>query len=350
MEVMMEIKKSIANKSDEIEECNSLIVKSNSLTEAYILNMSKNEYKLILFLISKIKKEDKSFRKIALSVSEYNELLDIKGSKTYNYMKNLESSLLHKSIRLRTKDEKGNIDYIAVNWFSFVKYKDSKIEICFNYDLSPHLLKIDTCFTKFLLKNISNLSSFYSIRIYELLKQYQKIGKREILLSELKQMVGASYDKYSHFKTKVLEVAQKDLNENSDISFQYNEIKQGRKVFSIRFSIYQNDLKADDKDVNDIIGMFKEKTNHILDYNRTIELISLKGLNVVRYYAENFEEFLKSTNIRYPANFFYDVVKNESPIPTKNKMNFNKPEQSYNFDQRVYDDDFFENLYDNFKD
>jgi hypothetical protein len=67
-------------------------------------------------------------------------------------------------------------------------------------------------------------------------------------------------------------------------------------------------------------------------------------------YVENFDEFLKSTNVRYPANFFYEMVKNESPIPSRNKINYSKPEQSYNFEQRVYDDEFFENLYDNFGD
>lgn len=342
----MKISKDNRTNELNLNKGNSLIVKSNSLTEAYILNMSKNEYKLILFLMSKIRKDDESFRKISLSVSEYNELLDIKGTKTYNYMKNLENSLLHKSIRFKTLDESGNIDDVAVNWFSFVKYRDSRIEICFNYDLSPHLLKIDTCFTKFLLKNISNLSSFYSIRIYELLKQYEKIGKRDFQLNELMQMLGASYEKYSHFKTKVLEVAQKDLKAHTDISFEYMELKQVRKVVAIKFFIFQNDAK---EEVNTIIAMFKEKTNHVLDFNRTAELINSKGLNVVIYYIEKFDEFLKSTNIRYPANFFYDIVKNESPIPTKNKMNYKKPEQSYNFEQREYDDDYFDSLYDNFK-
>lgn len=345
----MKSTKNIDKNIDEANEVNSLVVKSNSLTEAYILNISKNEYKLILFLISKIKKDDESFRKITLSVNEYNEFLDIKGTKTYNYMKNLENSLLHKSIRFSTTDENGNIDYISVNWFSFVKYRNSQIEICFNYDLSQHLLKIDTCFTKYLLKNISNLNSFYSIRIYELLKQYQKIGKREILLSELKQMVGANYIKYSHFKSKVLEVAQKDLRENSDISFEYSEIKKSRKVELIKFKIFQNDVDLNSAQINSVIEAFKEKSGHILDYNRTSELIELKSFDTVMGYIDNFDEFLKSTNVRYPANFFYDIVKNGSPIPNRNKMDYNKPEQSYNFDQRVYDDEFFENLYDNFR-
>lgn len=345
----MKSTENVDNNFEEINEFNSLVVKSNSLTEAYILNISKNEYKLILFLISKIKKDDESFRKITLSVSEYNEFLDIKGTKSYNYMKNLESSLLHKSIRFSTKDENGNVDYISVNWFSFVKYRNSQIEICFNYDLSQHLLKIDTCFTKYLLKNISKLNSFYSIRIYELLKQYQKIGKREILLSELKQMVGANYSKYNHFKTKVLEVAQKDLRENADIYFEYIEIKKARKVELIKFKILQNNPELISSPVKVVIEAFKEKFGYLLDSNRTAELIDLKGFASVMEYIENFTEFLKSTNVRYPANFFYDVVKKGSPIPNRNKIDYNKPEQSYNFDQRVYDDEFFENLYDNFR-
>jgi hypothetical protein len=46
-------------------------------------------------------------------------------------------------------------------------------------------------------------------------------------------------------------------------------------------------------------------------------------------------------------------VINKKELPKKqsgNQINYNKPIQSTNFEQRKYDDAFFESLYDNFED
>ncbi|WP_252235748.1 RepB family plasmid replication initiator protein [Clostridium sp. ZS1] len=46
-----------------------------------------------------------------------------------------------------------------------------------------------------------------------------------------------SYDKYGLFRTKVLDMAYEEINNCSDILFDYEEIKTGRKVTSIKFTI-----------------------------------------------------------------------------------------------------------------
>ncbi|NGY80989.1 replication initiation protein [Bacillus megaterium] len=45
------------------------------------------------------------------------------------------------------------------------------------------------------------------------------------------------YKQYGHFKSKVLAVAQKEINNKTDIHFEFVEIKTGRKVTSIEFII-----------------------------------------------------------------------------------------------------------------
>ena len=60
------------------------------------------------------------------------------------------------------------------------------------------------------------LKSSFSIRIFELLKQYEKLGKRRIELEDLRQLVGTTelaqngevikedYPLYGHFKSRVI--------------------------------------------------------------------------------------------------------------------------------------------------
>jgi len=83
------------------------------------------------------------------------------------------------------------------------------------------------------------MKSTYSIRIYQLLKQYEKIGKRKFELEELQNIleVPKSFYRYSQFKQKILTVALNELFEYSDIYFTYKEIKTGKKVTGLEFEI-----------------------------------------------------------------------------------------------------------------
>jgi hypothetical protein len=93
-------------------------------------------------------------------------------------------------------------------------------------------------FTSFDLENIPRLSSGYSIRLYELLCQYKPLGKRTFHdLDQLQLMLGSAYDKYSHFKARVLEPTRKDITKNTNITFEYKELKSGKKVTGLTFHI-----------------------------------------------------------------------------------------------------------------
>jgi plasmid replication initiation protein len=105
------------------------------------------------------------------------------------------------------------------------------------------------------------LPSTYSIRIYELLKQYEKIGKRKFDLQELKEIVGAveqievkgkkvekdNYPLYGNFRQKVLLKAERDLENYTDIRFEFEALKKGRKVKEIMFYIFPNVPKKKEK-------------------------------------------------------------------------------------------------------
>ena len=90
-----------------------------------------------------------------------------------------------------------------------------------------------------MLQNICKLNSVYAIKLYELLKQYHKIGWRIIDIRELKYMFGIDkgYSQYCDFKKRVILIAISEINKNTDLEIEIEEIKKGRKVSEIKFFI-----------------------------------------------------------------------------------------------------------------
>jgi hypothetical protein len=70
-------------------------------------------------------------------------------------------------------------------------------------------------------------------------------------------------------------------------------------------------------------------------------------LDDIRYYLSNWNKFIFKSKDN-PVGFLLNLVKTKAEIP-KRQQGINKPDQSYNFEQRVYDDDYFDSLYDNFR-
>lgn len=214
---------------------NKIITKHYELINAkYKLNPI--EIKIVLTLISLIDKADKDFFTYQIPLSTFKFLTK---DKNHNLLRSSCRSLMSKPLEVFTNDE-----WTIFNWFSAIKYskKDNSIYCRFDKDLKPYLLQLKKNFKSYDLSYILTLSSFYSIRIYELLKQYEKIGSRTFNLIDLCEILSTpkSLNIYGNFKRKVLDIAQRDLISNTDIYFSYETIKTGKKITDIKFNIYSN--------------------------------------------------------------------------------------------------------------
>jgi hypothetical protein len=218
-----------------------LVVKSNALVEASY-RLSSVEQKIILTLATKIKKDDKEFREYYFNLRSMAKFLGLNSNSDYDYLRQVTKDLLSKVIILKTDDA-----LLQTHWLESVKYFDnnSKVGLRFNPELKPFLLQLKKNFTKFQLKYAIQLKSKFSIRIYELLKQYEGIGSRLLSLEDLREYLGVQPDEYSlygDFKRKILKVAQKELNAKTDISFEFEEIKTGRKVTDLKLIIVSSKI------------------------------------------------------------------------------------------------------------
>jgi len=208
------------------------VTKANKLIEARY-KLTLNEQRLILAYISLLSPDGEDFPTVRIKVKDLIEVLELDTQKYYHELKTIL-----KRLRSRVLEIPMNDGYMVTGWIDMARYYEKKgeIEIRLSKELKPYLLRLKEAFTTYALRNVLRLRSSYSIRFYELFKQYEKIGKRRLELEELRQILKIEpdeYKKYNDFKRFVILPAQRELKEKTDIYFDFKEIKSGRKVMSL---------------------------------------------------------------------------------------------------------------------
>ena len=228
-----------------MEKQKTTIVEANTLLEAkHSFNLV--ELKMLLMALAKIKREDKDFSFYRIYTSEFRDLAAIKSNNAYyKYLRQTARSLRRKEVEIET--EQG---HLITGYFSDIElYKNhGYMDFYISPKMKPYLLDLVSKgnFTIYDIRNVINCKSVYSIRLYQLLKQCEKMGKRSITVKDLKFMLGLDSDQYprwNNFRARILEVARKELKKYSDIYFEYETKRQGRLIEKITFTILKQRQK-----------------------------------------------------------------------------------------------------------
>lgn len=212
----------------------------NVVKQSYELNNAKYslnavETDLIMKMIAEIKNEDKDFHPYRFKVSE----IETKIGKKLNRdsLKTMATELRRKNLYI----DKGKGSFLVTGWVSSFEYYADKgeIELCFDPKLKPYLLELQNRFAKADIRYIFQLSSEYAKRIYTIFKQWEKIGEYKIEVAEWQRIldVPKSMMIYNRFKEKIIETAKEQINEKTELEVDYKEIKTGRKVTGLEWTI-----------------------------------------------------------------------------------------------------------------
>lgn len=247
---------------------NNLVVSSNDLVHAKY-DLSLWQKRVFVYSISQLEKEDIHFEPIKMNVSDIIKFFKgSDGAKTYNAILEAPKNL-DKTIEIPYVTEKGFLRYDFIKLLQ--KYtipaddqeENQYIELCFNNDLRPHLLDLKEKFLKYDIRNIIELQSTYSFRMFEILKSYEYRKTIELDIDYLRKIleVTTKYKSYKDFRIYIIDKAQQDLKAYCDISFTYEERKaaKGKKIESLTFHIFKNEpQERDTKGVS--AKMKKEKS------------------------------------------------------------------------------------------
>ena len=241
----------IDEKIEILESREYFVVKGNELIQKSRYDLSLPELKTVSYICSMIKPATPETRSkyypdnpwqldYEFNIRDYCKICGIvlDSGKNYADVKAVLKKLSDRSMWLDTGNEE-----ILVRWLSKAKInkKSGKVKIEIDRDLAPYLFDLKEKFTQYQLFNILAMKSAFSVRIYELMKSYAFQKFKIFELDELKRLLMVekvkSYERFPSFRQKVLEKAQEEINELTDINISFETITKGRKVVKIMFLI-----------------------------------------------------------------------------------------------------------------
>lgn len=227
------------------DQPNTLVAKRNDLIKAKY-NLTLHESRLFLLVLIQIDRKQGFQPFYRVNIKEYKKAIGSNSNSVHEELKQAVKSLKKRDVFI----PKENGGWIQANWISSGEFfpNEGYIEIEVSRKLEKHLFELQERITEYDIRYALRLGRAHAIRIYEILKYVQQGEKEEsgiegteviLSLEEIREFLGieGQYKVYNRLKERVILPAMKELREKCDITFEFEEIKQGRRVAKIRFII-----------------------------------------------------------------------------------------------------------------
>lgn len=215
-----------------------------------------------------------------VKLEELKKLIPNRNQRTLSNIKKTFQILKNTSIEFE-KNEDGDKIECDYNLIAGSEYNTNKevFKIMFMDRLYKHIIDY-TIYAPLNLDILTKFKSFYSQRLYELLRLWSRSDKvivKNFRIEQLRFILGVEnkYPEYKNFKQRVLNQAIKEINTLGNMKVEVEEVKNGRKVDELKFTILDYERKV----------YFKKIEPKFIDSDKIIETNSL----------DNFSEELEKT-------------------------------------------------------
>lgn len=220
-----------------------LVVKDNSLIDASF-NLSLVEQRLMLMAIVEARELDKLTpdTPIEVKATAYRDQYKTDKSEAYKQLADATKQLFNRQFSYLDK-YKGEDCITVARWVNRASYLNNNgaVVLYISSEVISMISRLEANFTQYLLEQVSDFKSKYSIRLYELLIKYRDVGNsKKFEIVELRSKLGLEDNEYklnAVFKRDVLDKAIKEIGNKTDIQIKYEQFKEGRVISHILFKI-----------------------------------------------------------------------------------------------------------------
>lgn len=237
-----------------------LVVKSNRLIEASY-RLTLNEQRIILYAICRSREEQKGLfpdQPVVITAEAFaHQFPATKKGHVYQQLKEAMAALYDRSVTLYEADEETGLPQVSTTrWISKASYIDGagRVKIVFTSEVIKYITRLEKEFTSYQLEKVGNMTSFYAVRLYELLAKNKEIGGCTLSLKWLRETLQLESDEYkltADFKKWIIDAAVKQINDHSDLTVKYEPKKTGRAITDFLFKIKSKDIKIKKKVIID---------------------------------------------------------------------------------------------------
>lgn len=245
---------------------NKKIVQDNDLIVS-VAKMDKTPMKFFELAVASLDiKNIPADRTVHVSKELLYSFFDAKSENKHTRFKDAVLTVHEQAVFLMRElnERKGKYEYQVISPLERTSWNDYEDIVSFKFTESifPYLIDLKGTYTQYLLSDIAQLNSKYSIIIYKWLSmnynQYDyynaKGGRREKQLNEYKNPIipieelrritdtEKEYLKFSNFEARVLKKAVEEINQFTVLNATYEKIKKGNRIGSIQFHITKKQI------------------------------------------------------------------------------------------------------------
>lgn len=355
--------------SDFTPEANSkvgrVVVQHNALAEARY-RLSLRAQKLLIRLIAELDQQSDGFSEVRLCLGDFAVLAaQERNDVTFAHFCDAAEQFLGRFVAITQPriDGEEKARQLLCHWISSIEKNPNDKSITFSFDrkLRPYLLGLKKTFFVYRTLYAFNLGSAYGIRLYQWAKSREYLKRpQQVTVDELRLSLGTiefdgggkvvkeSLKRYADFHRVAIQPAMKEINEKTDISLAFKEIKRpGTKIVaSLVFTVRQKEssaptLKGFEIPVTPQFELF-QGAGQTVDFSEPQDL--LEYLTATYQLNEDQEKkvegYIKRNGIDYvrekltlteleprenAARYFMAALRDDFKLPVRNGNQFKKP-------------------------
>lgn len=223
------------------------VVKANRLVQASY-TLSTVEQRIVLLAVVHARESGKGIGikddLLHISAADYAKAFSVTKQAAQQALAGAVETLFNRRVTIDYFDKDlGETIPLTVRWINAMSYLDDRamIAIRFNPEIAPEFTRLESNFTAYMLEDIRDLNSAYSIRLYEIAAQWRNAGQTPLIeLAEFRQKMGLAEGEYKgidDLKKRVLNLAVKQINDTTDITLECEQVKAGRSIKGFIFKI-----------------------------------------------------------------------------------------------------------------
>ncbi|NPV00009.1 MAG: replication initiation protein [Brevinematales bacterium] len=219
------------------------LIRQSNLLSFSRHDLNSVEKRILYLIVARIKPDDKDFHDYTFTIKELVEGLDI-GADNHTFLIETTEKLMKKVYQIPMEDSK---DLIIAPISSAVHDKLlHTLTFRFDPNMKPHYMELKKNYTQYQLEIVIGLKSVYSQKFYEMAKSIANKGDPTVRYSiaEWRYLLFIEpneYKLYADMKRKIFNVAQKELDEKTDIHIEFKEEKSGHNVNWVWMEVHKID-------------------------------------------------------------------------------------------------------------
>jgi plasmid replication initiation protein len=272
-------------------QTDKLILQHNAITSGRY-DFSACELDIMFMVLANLKTGEDTY---SIHISDIEAITG--RSWNYQQLKEATEAMLSRVYQIETAE--AFTQMVLFQYFDYIKGTGT-VKVRLTEKAVPYFFDLKSNFTSLQLKAVLSCTSKYAKRIYALACQYRVMGTKRFSIDEFKEMLylkdpkGKMPEQFvdnTAFRINVLDVAKKQINEHTDIHFDYELKKRGRAYFWIIMHV--------DKQKDPQLAIDFTKT---LDYQKNVRSVMAYGLNeeqaeaIVKDGYDKFLTFVEDVN------------------------------------------------------